>query len=107
MEPYQIYPSLVVTVLGITRVAAEGGADGTIVVGAVKRLTFTGGGAVEAGDRAVWLSGAKVDADCLVDAFLDGPQSTVDALLGADFYIPHDDTVEMAGKTWTLCFQFG
>lgn len=96
-----------VTVLGITDVAAEEGDDGTIVVGAAKRLTFTGGGAVEAGDKAVWLSGAKVDADCLVDSFLDGPQSTVDALLGADFYISDDDSAEMAGKTWTLCYQFG
>lgn len=107
LEPYQLYSSLILTVLGITAVAAEEGADDTIVVGAVKHLTFTGGGAVEAGDQAMWLSGAKVDADCLVDSFLDGPQGTVDATATAGFLIPNSNGTEMAGKIWTLCYQFG
>lgn len=107
LEPYQLYSSLLVTVLGITEVTAEKGADNIIVVGAIKRFKFTGGGAIEAGDRAVWLSGAKVDSDCLVDSFLDGPQSTVGASLVADFFIKDEDSVIMAGRIWTLCYQFG
>lgn len=106
-EPYQIYSDLVMTVLGISDVTAEEGADDIIVVGAPKRLNFTGGGAVEAGDQAAWVSGAKVDSDCLVDVFLNGPESTVDSLFGADFFIPDEDGVEMAGRTWTLCYRFG
>lgn len=95
------------TVLGITDVTAEEGADDTIVVGATKRLNFTGGGAVEAGDQAIWASGAKVDSDCLVDVFVDGPQGTVDSLLAADFFIADGDSEAMAGHTWTLCYRFG
>eukprot|EP00903_Cladosiphon_okamuranus_P005351 g5346.t2 len=106
-EPYQIYEDLVMTVLGISDVTAEAGAADTIVVGAPKRLYFTGGGAVEAGDQAVWVSGGKVDSDCLVAVFLSGPQSTVDAQNGADFLIPEEDGEDKAGQTWTLCYRFG
>lgn len=106
-EPYQIYEDLVMTVLGISDVTAEEGAADTIVVGAPKRLNFTGGGAVEAGDQAVWVSGGRVDSDCLVAVFLSGPQSTVDALNGADFLIPEEDGEDKAGQTWTLCYRFG
>lgn len=93
--------------LGISDVTAQEGADDIIVVGAPKHLNFTGGGAVEAGDQAIWASGAKVDADCLVDVFLDGPESTVDALHGADFFIPDEDGETKAGNTYTLCYRFG
>ncbi|CAM9792611.1 unnamed protein product, partial [Ectocarpus sp. 13 AM-2016] len=106
-EPYQIYVDLVMTVLGISDVTAAEGAANTIVVGAVKRLNFTGGGAVEAGDNAVWVSGGRVDSDCLVTAFLSGPGSTVDLLNGADFFIPDEHGEGMAGRTWTLCYRFG
>ncbi|CAN0540052.1 unnamed protein product, partial [Ectocarpus sp. 12 AP-2014] len=106
-EPYQVYVDLVMTVLGISDVTAAEGAANTIVVGAVKRLDFTGGGAVEAGDNAVWVSGGRVDSDCLVTAFLSGPESTVDLLNGADFFIPDEDGEDMAGRTWTLCYRFG
>ena len=106
-EPYQIYEDLVMTVLGISHVAAENGAPDTIVVGALKRLTFTGGGAVEAGDQAVWVSGGRIDSDCTVAVFLSGPQSTVDSLNGADFLIPDEDGEDKAGQTWTLCYRFG
>lgn len=106
-EPYQIYKDLVMTVLGISDVTAEEGAADTIVVGAPKRLNFTGGGAVEAGDQAVWVSGGRVDSDCLVAVFLSGPQSTVDELHGAEFFIPDEDGEEKAGQTWTLCYRFG
>lgn len=106
-EPYQIYGNLVMTVLGISNVTAEEGADGMIVVGASKRLNFTGGGAVEAGDQAVWVSGARVDSDCLVEGFLDGPESTVDSLSGAVFFIPNEDGKKTAGLTWSLCYRFG
>lgn len=95
------------TVLGISDVAAEDGAADTIVVGAPKRLIFTGGGAVEAGDQAVWVSGGRVDSDCLVAVFLSGPQGIVDTLLGADFLIPEEGGEEKAGQTWTLCYRFG
>ncbi|CAN0544037.1 unnamed protein product, partial [Ectocarpus sp. 12 AP-2014] len=95
------------TVLGISDVTAAEGAANTIVVGAAKRLNFTGGGAVEAGDNAVWVSGGRVDSDCLVTAFLSGPESTVDLLNGADFFIPDEDGEDMAGRTWTLCYRFG
>lgn len=95
------------TVLGISDVTAAEGAANTIVVGAVKRLNFTGGGAVEAGDNAVWVSGGRVDSDCLVTAFLSGPESTVDLLNGADFFIADEDGKDMAGRTWTLCYRFG
>ncbi|CAM9934512.1 unnamed protein product, partial [Hapterophycus canaliculatus] len=106
-ESYQIYPDLVLTVVGISDVAAEQGAADTIVVGALKRLNFTGGGAVEAGDQAVWVSGGRVDSDCLVAAFLSGPRSTVDSLNGAEFFISEEDGEENAGRTWTLCYRFG
>lgn len=95
------------TVLGISHVTAEEGAADTIVVGAPKRLTFTGGGAVEAGDQAVWVSGGRIDSDCTVAAFLSGPESTVDSLNGAEFLISDEDGEEKAGQTWTLCYRFG
>lgn len=95
------------TVAGISDVIAEQGAADTIVIGALKRLNFTAGGAVEAGDQVVWVSGGRVDSDCLVAAFLSGPQSTVDPLNGADFFIPEEDGEENAGRTWTLCYRFG
>lgn len=106
-EPYKAYDDLVLTVLGISEVRAQEGADNIIVIGALKRLNFTGGGAVEAGDQAVWVSGAKVDSDCLIDVFLGGPEGIVDSLFGADFFIPDEDGEEMAGRTWTLCYRFG
>lgn len=106
-EPYQIYEDLVMTVLGISDVTAEEGAADRIVIGAPKRLSFTGGGAVEEGDQVVWVSGGKVDSDCLVEVFLSGPQSTVDALRGADFFVPEEDGDDKAGQTWTLCYRFG
>lgn len=95
------------TVLGISDVAAEEGAADTIVIGALKRLNFTGGGAVELGDQAVWVSGGRVDGDCLVTAFLTGPQSMLDSRNGADFFIPDEDAEDKAGRTWTLCYRFG
>lgn len=106
-EPFQIYHDLVMTVVGISDVTAEQGAADTIVVGALKRLNFTGGGAVEAGDQAVWVSGGRVDSDCLVAAFLSGPQSTVDSSNGANLFIPEEEGEENAGRTWTLCYRFG
>lgn len=106
-EPYQLYDDLVMTVLGISDVTAEDGAADTIVVGAPKRLNFTGGGAVESGDHAFWISGGKVDSDCLVGVFLNGPEGIVDSLLGADFFIPDEDLSDKAGHTWTLCYRFG
>lgn len=106
-EPYQVYEDLVMTVLGISDVTAEEGAADTIVVGAPKRLVFTGGGAVEAEDQAIWVSGGRIDSDCLVAVFLSGPQGTVDALRGADFLIPEEDGEKKAGQTWTLCYRFG
>lgn len=106
-EPYQLYDDFVMTVLGISDVTAEAGAADTIVVGVPKRLNFTGGGAVESGDRAFWISGGKVDSDCLVGVFLDGPEGIVDSLLGADVFIPDEDLNDKAGHTWTLCYRFG
>lgn len=106
-EPYQIYHDLVMTVLGITDVSAEEGSNDIIVIGAPKRLTFTGGGAIEAGDQAIWVSGGQTDSDCLSNVFLTGPQSVVDSLFGADFLIPDGDSDAMAGQTWILCYRFG
>lgn len=102
-----LYGTLVLTVLGITGVSSPEGAKDKIVIGATKRLTFTGGEAVEVGDKVVWASGARVDTDCVVDSFLDGPQSTVDKLSGTDILIPEANTSAMAGRTWTLCYKFG
>lgn len=93
--------------LGITDVTADEGADDRIVIGAAKRLVFTGGGVIESGDEVVWISGGKVDNDCRVDSFLDGPKSTVDALLGANFLIPDANRTGTAGQTWKLCYRFG
>lgn len=95
------------TVLGISDVSAEEGSNDIIVIGAPKRLTFTGGGAIEAGDEAIWISGGETDSDCLSDVFLTGPQSVVDSLLGAVFFIPNGHSDTMAGHTWTLCYRFG
>ena len=102
-----MYGDLVMTVLGISNVMAEDGAADLIVVGASKRLNFTGGGAVESGDHAFWIAGGKVDSDCLVDVFLDGPEGMVDSLFGVDFFIPDEALDGKAGRTWTLCYQFG
>lgn len=93
--------------LGITGVAAEEGAADKIVLGVPKRLTFSGGDAVEPGDRIIWATGVKRDSDCTIDSFLDGPRSVVGTLHQAEFNIPEANRSWMAGRTWTLCYQFG
>ncbi|CAM9252504.1 unnamed protein product, partial [Discosporangium mesarthrocarpum] len=107
-EPYKLYQDLQLSVVGITSISAVQGSADRIVVGAPKVLAFTGGGAVEAGDEVIWISDGKVDADCTVDVFRDGPSAIVTSLGQAEFLLPDGaDGAASAGKMWTLCYRFG
>ncbi|CAM9132571.1 unnamed protein product [Choristocarpus tenellus] len=107
-EPYKLYKGILLSVVGITEVDAVQGNAYILVIGAPKVLTFAGGDAVEAGDEVMWASGAKVDADCTVDVFRDGPTAVVSNGGVAEFFISNDtEGLANSGKTWTLCYQFG